>query len=145
MTEPELTETFYQRVCCGNTEALDFLRRWTIYAHAVDDIVDGDLTNKEGIIAAFIAAGELYTHPFFQKHQGLLCGVIVSVTNQWADTVSIENNNTSSKDLKEWAEHARHCGQEMVAAVAYLCGGWQHARSMSLEQRKLTYAHENSH
>ena len=33
-------DKIYIEVCCGNADALEFLRKWNTVAHGVDDIVD---------------------------------------------------------------------------------------------------------
>jgi len=56
MTRLEMDMAAVQRACCGNQEAMDFLKHWSAYVHAIDDIIDGDLKGSEGIIATFAKA-----------------------------------------------------------------------------------------
>jgi len=126
-----------KRACLGNESAMDFLRRWSAYVHAIDDIED-EVTTAEFRLATFIGALELYTHPFFLAHGHALKQVVLSCTNLYADAVAWEKSQEPWQ--RAFADWARHSGAEMVLAVANLVGGYQHMRNISLELRTVNYS-----
>lgn len=133
----ETTEQRIARVCCQDREAIEFLCIWARYCHGVDDIVDGDCKTAEAILSTFSVAPLLFSHPFYLRNLCALRQVVLLVTNMYADSVKWENG----KELwqREFANCYRHCGNEMLIAVAQICGGYDHARTISLEQRSICY------
>lgn len=143
MTQWQLDVQLLNRICtphpgmAPDAEAIDFLsQHWAPYVHAIDDIVDEEVS-AEGKIAAFARAAYLYTHPFFMKHAGALRQVVLLVTNMYADSVAWEKSDVDWQ--RDWSDHNRHAGMEMVIAVAMIVGGYEHARAISLEQRVICY------
>lgn len=132
-----------QRICCGNAQAMDFLaNHWSPYVHEIDDLMDGDRPAKRDQLKTFARAAVLFTHPFFREHWQALRQVVLNVTVQYADTVDWETSPDAWK--RDYADHNRHCGLEMVVAVATLCGGHEHAFAISQEQRVLCHVdHHN--
>lgn len=128
-----------QRICRGDNEAMDFLaNHWAHYCHEIDDIIDGERTDKGDILATFARAIELYTHPFFVKHGVALRQVARNVTLMYSQTVEWGASGTGQW-TETWADHHRHCSIEMVVAVATICGGYQHARAVVPELRVMAY------
>lgn len=113
-----------------------WLTLWHEYVHAIDDIEDED-TTPEFRLRTFILALELYTHPFFKANELRLKQIVLNCTNAYADTLAWEKSETPWQ--REFADHYRHFGAELVIAVAQICGGYDHARSVSLEQRAVNY------
>lgn len=115
-----------QRLCCGNQQAIDFLVLWREYVHGIDDIVDGDLKNGDGIIRVFSQAAVLYSSPFYRQHCDRLQLIVLLITNAYSDSVRFE------KRTEEWmrncADVLRHAGAEMTRAVMLICGGYDHLR-----------------
>jgi hypothetical protein len=124
------------RICCGNESAAQFLCLWAQYCHGVDDIVDGDTKDAEGVIHAFALAPIVYGHPFFLEHISALRVVALLVSNMYADS---EKMKTGVGWMKSFADVYRHAGNEMVLAVALICGGYEHMRAVSFEQRATCY------
>ncbi len=138
MNRRTLDEQLLQRVTCGNQEAMDFLAyHWSPYVHEIDDIVDGDRTSAEDILATFARAPVLYSHPFYLKHLPALRQLVLVINNLFADAVAWEKSQDEWK--RDWADHNRHAGMEMVVAVAQICGGYEHARLISREQRAICW------
>jgi hypothetical protein len=127
-------------VTLGNDEAKSFLLLWRAYVHGIDDIVDGDVKDGEGIIRVFLLAAELYSHPFYLRHLASLKQVVVNCTNAFADCVPWEKHGEAWQ--QQWADHYRHFGSEMVLAVAYLCGGYDNMRRISPQLRAICW-HEH--
>lgn len=122
--------------CKGNLEAIDFLNRWNDYAHAVDDVIDEEVT-KDFKIATFAKAIDIHTHPFYLKYLHILKPIEIQLNNLFADSVEFEKSDEKWKrDFSDWA---RHGAAEMVIAVARIVGGYEHMRLISLETRRLCY------
>jgi len=129
------------RACLGNKEAMAFLSIWSAYVHAIDDIIDGDRDSNEDVLKAFAMAITLYSHPFYLKNLEALRQIAVNCTNCYADSVAWEKSDVPWQ--KEWADHYRHIGQEMVLAVASICAypsSYEHLRSLSQEWRTVCWA-----
>jgi hypothetical protein len=137
MTRHEQDLQSLQRACCGNADAMDFLNRWRAYVHAIDDLVDGDLAGHEALLSTFAQAIPLYSHPFYLNHLRELRQIALNCTNAYADVVAWEKSGQPWQ--AQFADHYRHFGAEMVLAVAMICGGYEHARSFSLELRTICW------
>jgi hypothetical protein len=141
MTQITLSEQLLQRICCGQPDAMDFLAHyWSPYVHEIDDFMDGDRTDKRDLLKTFARAAMLYSHPFYLKHLTALRAVVLNVTVTYADSVDWEKSNEGWK--RDWADHNRHAGMDMVLAVAAICGGYEHAFAISQEQRAICW-HEH--
>ena len=141
MTPFEMQRQAIERACLGNAEAMDFLKRWSDYVHAIDDIED-TVTSAEFRLATFIGALELYTHPFFLAHGARLKQVVYNCTNLYADSVAWEKSKVQwQRDFADWA---RHSGAEMVLAIAGIVGGYAHMRNISLELRTVNYSEHHN-
>lgn len=139
------------RCCCGQSSAMQWLALWREFVNAVDDIEDepflkagerpeaiGDrATTPEFRMRAWVLALELYTHPFFRANEARLKQVVLNCTNAYADVLKWEQSEVQWQ--KEFVDVYRHFGAEMVIAVAQICGGWDHARSLSEDQRTVNY------
>lgn len=120
----------------GNEQAADFLFLWRQYVHQIDDLIDGDLQGPEGMLNTFMMAAFVYTHPFFLAHLQELRQIAVNCTNAYADSVAWEKKDGWQK---EFADHYRHFGVEMVLAVAGMCGGYNHMREVSPVLREMCW------
>ena len=137
MTPHELQKQGIERAGRGNPEAIDFIWRWSLYCHAIDDIID-EPTTPEFRLQTFVQALEVYTHSYFRKHEAQLKPLVYLVTNQYADSVAWEHH---AEDWKRgYSEWARHAGAELVLAVAAIEGGYPHMRAISLELRTVNFA-----
>lgn len=137
LTRNEQDQAALQRCCKGNQEAMHWLLLWRRYVHEIDDLVDGDRRGPECLLATFALAIELYSHPFYLKNISGLRQMALNVTNCYADSVAWEHSPTGYQ--RDWADHARHAGAEMVLAVAAICGGYDHMRAISPELRAICY------
>lgn len=127
--------TLYDEASCGNPDALRFLFHWNIFCHGIDDLIDAPTRATPGeVIDAFAQANILYTHPFYQAHAVKLQMVVMLVTNAYADSVFWEHEKRSG--LSAMADVLRFAGNEMVFAVALICGGYQHMRRISMRVRE---------
>lgn len=125
-----------QRICRGDQQAMEFLGRWTSYAHAIDDIVDGETRGQKDLILTFARAIELYSHPFYLRNIEALRQVARNVTLMYLQTVEWEK---AEGWKAQWSDLHRHCSIEMVTAVAIICGGVEHAAAVIPELRITAY------
>lgn len=140
MTATEFDQAALARCCLGNQEAIGFLLLWRQYVHAIDDFIDNDRTGPEFLLTTFASAATLYSHPFYLKNLLALRQMVYNCTNAYADSVAWENSDLSWR--RSFADHYRHFGAEMVLAVAGICGGYEHMRSISPELRIICW-HEH--
>jgi hypothetical protein len=126
-------ETLYQRACLGNPEAWRVCEAWNRVAHRADDYVDQAKTDAEEFTAIMAQLLDLTMLPFYRAHADCLHGVVLSVINTWTDSVKLERGDEEWQ--RRWADAARSCGNEVIITIARLCGGWAHARQISLELR----------
>jgi len=132
----QIADADRKRVTCGNDSAADFLKHWSAYVHGIDDIID-ESPGPESILETFMLAAFVYTHPFFVANMVQLRQIAVNCTNAYADTVMWEKSDEAWR--KNFSDHYRHFGAEMVIAVAALCGGYHHARMISPALRELCW------
>lgn len=121
----------------GNESAAEFLRLWAEYCHAIDDIVDGDERSAQHVIRSFATGACVFHHPFYLQNLACLRQIVLLVSNEYADSVEFEKSPEPWK--RAHADVLRHAGNLMVIAVAQLCGGWDHARKISVKQREACY------
>lgn len=136
MNAQQFDQHALEHACLGNPAAMAWLRLWREYVHAIDDIEDEE-TTPEFRQRTFVLALELYTHPFFRQHEERLKQVVLNCTNAYADTLAWEKSPIEWQ--RQFADHYRHFGAEMVIAVAQICGGYDHARGFSLELRTVCW------
>ena len=122
------------KASAGNADALRFLMHFCAYAHAIDDIID-DLWAKKDvpparILDTFAQANILYSQPFYQANTASLQPVVMLVTNAYADSVEWEQRGTGEGE-KRMADVRRFAGNEMLLAVALVCGGYKAMRELS--------------
>jgi len=131
------------RFCKGDAEALDFLvNHWFPYCHEIDDIVDGARPAARDQILTFTRAALLFSHPFYLRNLGALRQIVLNLSIAYADSVMWEKSETAWQ--REWADAHRCCGNEMTIAVAGITGGLEHAFSVSLQLRQISYAEHHT-
>src|SRR5208283_1061444 len=144
-----IDEEFVKRLCCGKPEAISFFLEWYAWVHGIDDLIDEGLGSgvpglepaeaRQRIVNTFAQAVVVLSHPFYVKHVDALRMTAVLVANRYADTVNYEYADKAESWQKQWADHHRGVAMEMAMAVALICGGWAHARSLSQELVELCY------
>lgn len=128
----------YDEVTQGNPDALRFLFHWNIFCHGIDDLIDAaERPNPQDVVDAFAQANILYAQPFYQVNAVKLQIVVMLVTNAYADSLIWEKN--PNRGLSTMADVLRFAGNEMVFAVALICGGYQHMRRISATIREKSW------
>jgi hypothetical protein len=133
----------YSEVCCGNRDAERFIAQWNLFVHGIDDIIDTGNASAEEIISVFAQANVVYSQQFYRDHYLTLQPVILLITNAYADSVLWEKRGTEGQ--KKMADVLRFAGNEILFAVALICGGYQHMRSVSAGIRDKSWkTHHNN-
>jgi hypothetical protein len=133
MSEHDLEAEMIEHACKGDAAAMDFVHAaWALF-HAVDDLID-EQTESEFRVKLLVSAMSLYAHPFFVRHAHALNAIIRNCASTYMDSVAWEKSEDADK--RAWADVARHCGLELLFAVADICGGWEHRRAVSREWRE---------
>ena len=120
----------------NNMDALVFLLSWNSYIHAIDDLVDEQMTPAL-LLDTCMQANAMYATPFWIQHSARLAGIVSMVANAYADSVEWEKSSVLWQQAQ--ADLLRQAGNEMLMAVAHIVGGWRHARSISLRVREQAY------
>ena len=138
MTTP--TDILMEQAANGNRGAHEFLVLWNQYCHAIDDLIDSaERPAAEDVLAVFMQAAVLYSHPFYAAHSANLLPIVATVTNTYADSVRMESMEGWPKQA---ADVLRFCGNDMVCAVAFITGGYRHMRDLS---GRLRYVSQQEH
>lgn len=128
----------YDTACQGNPDALAFLIAFHGYCHQIDDLIDGETAyNPENLLKVLMTANALYSTPFYLQHAWRLQAVVASITNTYADSVAWENSDEKWKSGV--ADVIRQCGNDMVLVVAFIVGGYNNMRAISLKLREFAY------
>ena len=120
-----------------DTEGLAFCTAFLLYAHCIDDIIDGDRTDSEFILKTFEFAAIIYTMPFYQRHSGMLLPIIKAVSNSYADSVIMEKSSESWKS--NFADVLRQNGNDLLTICVEICSGIDARREFSIKLRELSY------
>lgn len=117
----------------GNAQALEFLRVFARRAHWVDDLADGDRSDRDGKFAVYrLAEMEaewlicVSSNPFFLAHRAQLVPAMVLALNAWVDS---DAHMGRVRDVVKGQWH------EVVWLVAWLTGGWNKLRDTSSKFR----------
>lgn len=126
----------------GNSQALLFMVLWHEYLHEIDDLIDNHITDAQKFLRCLASANRVYSTDFYRANAPALGMIVQTVTNTYADSVLWEKEDVEWK--RQWADVTRHCGLEMIFAVANLTGGYDLMRSISLQLKEYAYiCHHN--
>lgn len=103
-----------------------------------DDVVDGDERNVD--LAMEQAFVHLAMNGFWRQYRGFLEPIVIASVNAWRDATVMEK--ADSHRMRNLAFHLRNWPTELIPMIAFLCGGWHHARQVSPEIREF-FAHES--
>ena len=138
----QILGNIYEQAANGRDDARLFLLGWHHYCHLIDDLVDGDVTpTAETICEVLVMACKLLSTPFYQANALRLSGVVVAITNTYADSVAWERTDTAWK--KQVADTIRQTGNDMIATVADITGGYRGMRSISLALREEAWRNQH--
>lgn len=130
-------EAVYRDACVNRPDALDFLTAWNLYCHQIDDLIDGREKCPSKFLDALALANIIYSTDFYQANAAHLSMTVMLITNAFADSVAWEKE-TGWK--RAWSDTLRFAGNDMVVAVAVICGGFENARKVSQALREDSWA-----
>ena len=117
-------------------EAAQYLLQIAYVARILDDLYDGDrpVEQTQLIRLSQILLVDLHRQPFFARHRDYLTGCHQIALNAWFDANEMAAGPERIKQL--YAHVLRDTINELAPAVAYLVGGWDHARTVSRVMRE---------
>lgn len=123
-----------------NLHARDFLIDIGQIAEVWDDLVDRDKpVDDDTINDLFVRLMfELPTNPFYAANAAYLRPLLMAGVNAWLDSTVLEKEGTPWATT--WAYALRDWYMELVPACAFLIGGFEHMRRVSLEARRFFQA-----
>jgi hypothetical protein len=116
-------------IAAGNAAAHEFLLVMWNWTHVLDDLVDGDKPVTIDTAAQwFIELVRVLTFSsFFRDNAPFLFGLVQSMVQRW---VAGEKWKDSPNEDERRASAVVRCGDvDLYLGVAYLVGGWEHARA----------------
>lgn len=127
------------RQACGliaghDAAAMGYLQAICYAARLMDDAVDADHGPVEYHRLFHVLLVEVPANPFFQAHREALIAMHSATINAWQDADAW----LTTQDIRR--QHAlvfRDYLTELGLLVAYLCGGYDHRRTVSLQVREL--------
>ena len=130
------------RACNGDTHALMFLSSIMDAVEVWDDLIDRDNpVSDEKLTQTFLnLIFWLPQNPFFEAHKNYLLPIIMTCVNAWLDSNKLSESKVQRDRQAAW--WLKQMGVELYGAVAFLMGGFDHMRSVSLEARTVL-AHED--
>ncbi len=130
-----LAKQLMAEVANGDLSAFQWMWDFWCFTHVIDDLVDKDkpVTGEEAAraLAKFVTA--LSVNPFYVRNVHSLYPLIISACNRWVDGDLLDAaDNLRSKTHSEVVR----CGDvDVFLHVAYLTGGWDHMRKLSMRVR----------
>lgn len=125
-----------------NPEALEFVCIHNEFVHAVDDIVDEDLSPRQ-IVHKFLKVWQYYNHPYYLKHAGHGLSAMSFMNHvDYENSVEWEHSNEDWKKIA--AATLRHTSISTLFLVIALECGVEAANKFASEFREHTFlAHLN--
>lgn len=120
----------------GNQDAVDFVNSLFYAVELWDDLIDKDTKIEADQINAtfFQLMFALPANPWFHQNKAYYLPLIMQSINGFHDSNILCNSR--DKKLRNLAFHIRNLGIEIHIATAYLIGGYDHMRRVSLEIRE---------
>jgi len=121
----------------GNLAAVKFCLDLTYILHLWDDLIDKDVERKpEEISYAFkLALIDLTDNPFYMKNLRELKPAIVDIILKWEDANILEKSRSNNDVAMAWMLRAELF--QMFNYCAYLIGGWQWAKEVGPQMRRM--------
>lgn len=123
------TVSFMSVIARGNPGAHELLKVWWEFCHAVDDVIDESQWNAEALLNVQAIGIGFYSHPFYLRYVSALQMPALIATNFYEDSVKWEREPILWK--RQWADVLRHAGNDVIVAVAYIVGGYEHMQAIS--------------
>tara|TARA_R110002020_G_scaffold465498_1_gene686938 strand:+ start:359 stop:814 length:456 start_codon:yes stop_codon:yes gene_type:complete len=135
--DPKLMQQILWETAGENKDAFAYIGYWIKACQLIDDLFDEieDWKNENTYELAQLLLVDMPSNLFFHTHKLALLPLHVTVLNAWRD----------SNDWKESGDKPRKlhalvmCEQvsDIIILVAYLSGGYEHMRKVSIKVREL--------
>lgn len=149
MTDARLEEGWIERrddlrlrAANGNPEAVSFLANIMDAVETWDDLVDKDKQIDDSKIHC-VFMNLIFWLPqnqFFIANRNYLLPIVMTCINAWMDSNEMQKHGGEKHLRTAW--HLKQMGVELYGSVAFLTGGFNHMRMISLEARDIL-AHED--
>lgn len=120
----------------GQPEAEAFLVAWMRWIHLIDDVADGDL-HRRNVVQVSRWACDLFCCAFFQRYRDNLLPLVQLMACTFEDSLDMESS--AIKWERDIADVIRHTGADMIRIVAFITGGYDLMRHISVPLRRLCY------
>lgn len=119
----------------GNRHAVEAVKTICAICDVWDDLIDKDvaLTEQQVNEAFMRALVGLYANPFYREHQASFFPILVTGINSWLDANTLEK--AAGEKERMLAFFIRTYIFEVSRLAAFLAGGWDHLRRVSMEMR----------
>ena len=126
---------FLNEVLLNNVDAVRFCCLIFAASQVIDDLIDQDKPVSPNEIAQcfWSVLVELPCNPFYQRHMHTLVPLIQSAFNDWLDANELERMDDHGKNI---AFVLRDSVGGIACQVAYLVGGYDHMRKVSVAIRQ---------
>ena len=126
-----------KEVCLNDKQALDYLITMSHLFRVWDDVWDQDAKVDRDVVDKLFTklSFDLSRNEFFSKNRLALESFTFMAWNSWKDSNELKGND--SETLARWAWYGRDLCNEIDILVAWLVGGTEHARSISMKSRLL--------
>lgn len=130
----------FKQIANGNEHAESFCRAFVDWCHMFDDVADKDkpVADEEMAVKQLNFFVHVSHNPFFQQNKRELTALIVQGVNAWLDANRWERSPEPEMRRDSWVMKSIY--QEVVWHVAYLTGGWNHMRTVTMNFRE--YQHD---
>lgn len=116
------TEQLVRDAANGDAAALDWLVKFHVYAHALDDLVDEDRAWPR-VVALPGLLRDVVQHPFYIRHAAALSLMMELVEAHYVASVGWGQVPNAIPGGAQLSDVLRCCGNLMVSAVAIITGG----------------------
>lgn len=124
----EITNVFLDHP--DGLEAEQFLTNFGTYCHAIDDLIDKDLSSTpEHFGIVLLMATNIYSCNFYYKYQHILYQVIRVIHHTYFDSVKLERAPELWK--KETADTIKSIGSQMTLTIIEILTTYENRRRLS--------------
>lgn len=121
----EKVNRFLRLVAANDEGGFEFLKLWHQICHTTDDVIDENKWDAESLLEVFMLASTVYSTPFYRQNSARLQLPCLTATGVYQLSVKWEKPNEPLWH-RIWADVLRHSGNDVMFAVALICGGYDH-------------------
>lgn len=130
---------FLKYYCGADVDAYLFITAYTVYVHAIDDIIDKDNTDPVFILKTFELAAIVYGNSFYLRHFSALYPLVKMASSTYITSVQLEQDKDKAVWKDRVADALRQTGNELILAVIEILHGIDKRIEASLKLRKISW------